>query len=341
MKLGFDIGSKTVKSVVIDNNKIIDSYYITHEGDIKGVFISLFNNIIDKYNGKIESYGICGNVELNNIKIIDNIVANVVANKFLNTKCQNILSVGFETFNLVVLDENYNYVEHSSNPLCASGTGSFLDQQAERIGFTTEKLAEVAYNHKGKAPKIATRCSVFAKSDIIHSQAEGYSKEAIASGLCEGLANSIIANLLKGRDLKGDIIFIGGLAKNKKIVTEVEKILNKKVKTIDESIYFGAIGSAILGEDKNFDITNIVNTFSKNRQKREKMVIKTNNYPNFGEDKTYFENGVEVTEYSALNKNEYNIYLGIDIGSTSTKAILITDKNEIILGLYTKTAGEP
>lgn len=341
MKVGFDIGSKTIKSVVIDNGKIIDSNYILHDGDIKQSFINTFNLILSKYSKSIESFGICGNVSLNGIKVIDNIVANVVANKFLNTKCRNILSVGFETFSLMILDEELNYIEHSSNPLCASGTGSFLDQQAERIGLSTEELAEVAYSFNGKTPKIATRCAVFAKSDIIHSQAEGYSKEAIATGLCEGLASSIIANLLKGRELKGDVLFIGGLSKNRKIVLEVQKLLNRKVVTSNDSLFFGAIGAALLGNETDLNIENLSETFSIHRQKRDKMIIKQNNYPDFKEDKTYYEDNIEVTEYAPLDKDLYDIYLGIDIGSTSTKAIIITNDNEILLGLYTKTAGEP
>jgi predicted CoA-substrate-specific enzyme activase len=342
MKIGFDFGSKNISAVLIENNKILKSFYKTHNGDVSGTFSKIVDSVLKEYKkADIESFGICGSVELSNLKIIDSILAEVEAIKFLKIDAENILSVGCETFSLVILDKNYNYIEHSTNPLCASGTGSFIDQQAERIGFTTEKLADVSYNFKGNTPSIATRCAVFAKSDIIHSQAEGYSKEAIAAGLCEGMARSILSNLLKGREIKGNVLFIGGVAENKKIVSEVSKILQKEVKTINEGTFFNAIGAALLGREKGLDVEKILSGMKKNREKRKSLEMKLTNYPDFSKDKFYVEENIEITEYENLNKNEYSIYIGIDIGSTSTKSIVIDREGKILLGCYTKTAGVP
>lgn len=341
MRLGLDIGSKTIKLVLIDNDKIVKTFYKNHNGDIKSELVKIYNEITSQY-GKdtIKSYGVCGSIELNDLNTIDNILASVEANRFLKSGCQNILSIGCETYSLIILDKNYNYVEHTINSLCAAGTGSFIDQQAERIGLSTEELARVAYNYKGKTPSIATRCAVFAKSDIIHSQAEGYSKEAIASGLCEGMARSLVANLIKGRDLEGNVLCIGGVSQNKKIVDEVSKLINKNIIVIPESLFFNAIGAAIIGKEKNFNIDSMINSMTKNREIRETLKIELKNYPDFKEDKFYIEDNIEITEYDSFTTNE-NVYIGIDIGSTSTKSIVINDKDKILLGLYTKTAGEP
>ncbi|OHD18254.1 MAG: hypothetical protein A2Z98_09130 [Spirochaetes bacterium GWB1_27_13] len=339
MRLGFDFGSKNIGAVVIDGNKIVKTYYISHNGDIAKNFRQISQEIYSNY--PIETFGITGSIDFANLKTIDSILANVEANKFLNTNCRNIFYVGCETFSLIILDESYNYIEHAINPLCASGTGSFLDQQAERIGLTTEKLAEIAYNFNGKTPSIATRCAVFAKSDIIHSQADGYSKEAIATGLCEGMALSIVSNLVKGRELIGDASFIGGVSKNKKIVKEVSKILDKDIKIIENGEIFSAIGACVLGKETNFDIENILSNMQKNRERRDKLEIKLTNYPDFTNDKFYIEDGVEITEYKIFDKKEYSIYIGVDVGSTSTKAIVTDGNTDILLGLYTKTAGEP
>lgn len=341
MKLGIDIGSKNISIVLLNNQGVIFNKTFPHNGNIFKTLIEEIENLLQNYNIKdIESYGICGSVDLAGIKTIDTILASVESNKFLKTGSRYILSIGCESYSLVVLDENFNYVEHSVNPLCASGTGSFIDQQAERIGLTSEELGEISDKFQGKTPIIATRCAVFAKSDIIHSQAEGFSKEAIAAGLCEGMARGVLSNLLKGRDLNGDVLFTGGVSKNKKIVSEISKILGIKVKIIKESVNFNAIGAALLGNEKDLDLKKVISNISKNREKRDELQLELTNYPDFNEDKTIVEDNIEITKYSELT-NKTGVYIGIDIGSTSTKSIITDENNEILYGFYTKTAGDP
>lgn len=341
MKLGIDIGSKNISMAFLDNQSVIFNKTFPHNGNIFKSLLEEIEILLQKFNIKdIESYGICGSVDLAGIKTIDTILASVESNKFLKTGCKNILSIGCESYSLVVLDENFNYVEHSVNPLCASGTGSFIDQQAERIGLTSEELGEISDKFQGKTPTIATRCAVFAKSDIIHSQAEGFSKEAIAAGLCEGMARGVLANLLKGRYLDGGVLFTGGVSKNKKIVSEISKILGSRVKIIDESAYFNAIGAALLGSEKDLDLKKVISNISKKREKRDELRLELTSYPDFSEDKTIIEDNIEITKYSEL-KDKSSIYIGIDIGSTSTKSIITDENNEILYGFYTKTAGDP
>ena len=125
--------------------------------------------------GRPERFGVTGSVELDHFPTIDTAIAAVEANRFLKTGARHILGIVARPLSHL-LDERGNYTEHSVNPLCASGTGSFLDQQAERIAVTTEELARRAEAFSGKTPSIATRCAVFAKSDITHAQAEGFTK---------------------------------------------------------------------------------------------------------------------------------------------------------------------
>ena len=342
MKVGFDFGSKNISAVLIENNELIQSYYAPHNGNLVKGLREITQAIKTSYGeNPLKSCGICGSVDISHLKPIDSVLAAVEANKFLNTGCQNILSVGCESFSLIILDEDYNYIEHSTNPMCASGTGSFIDQQAERMGMSTEELAEIAAVFQGKTPSIATRCAVFAKSDIIHAQANGFSKEAIACGLCEGMSLSILANLLKGRSLQGDVLFTGGVSQNTKILQEISRLLDKQIKIINHSPVFNAIGAALLGTSQLEDIERSLTTISKEREKREKLIIDLPNYPDFPEDNTYTVDDVEITEYLLLDKQHYDVYIGLDIGSTSTKAIITDQDSQILAGFYTKTAGAP
>jgi len=341
MKLGIDIGSKNISIVLLEDSGVVFHKTFSHNGNIFKNLIEEIEILLQKFSLKdIESYGICGSVDLKGIKTIDTILASVESNRYLSTGCRNILTIGCESYSLIILDENFNYIEHTINPLCASGTGSFIDQQAERIGLTSEELGELSYKFQGKTPVIATRCAVFAKSDIIHSQAEGFTKEAIAAGLCEGMARGVLANLLKGRTLKGGVLFAGGVSKNKKIVSELSKILGSPVKIIPESAYFNAIGAALLGKEKDLNLKNVISNISTKREIRDELKLESTDYPNFYEDEFYIEDNIEITKYSEV-KEVADVYIGIDIGSTSTKSIITDENNEILYGLYTKTAGDP
>ncbi len=342
MKAGFDFGTKNISAVLIDNDKVIKYFYQTHQGNIRQTFINIIKEIYDLY-GKdaISMVGICGNYDIKMMKTIDCILAGVEANKFLNTGCRNILNIGCESYSLTILDDKYNYIEHSVNPLCASGTGSFIDHQAERMNLTPESLSELAYNFDGNPPSIATRCAVFAKSDIIHSQAKGYSIDAICAGLCEGMALSVLSNLLKGRTLYGNIILTGGVSKNKKIVSELSKLLNSKINVIEYSPIFNAIGAALMANNKNFNIEMIAESIAEKKAVREKLILKKENYPDFNEDVIFVDDGVEITNYKNPDESDCNIYIGLDIGSTSTKAVLLDRNGNVLAGFYTKTAGLP
>ena len=321
MKAGFDFGSKNVSAAIIDEASPgkINTYVIAHNGNLSEAYQNIRNMIdMDFRNASIESYGITGNIDIEGFECIDRLLAEIEAAAFLKTEAANIISAGNETFFLIILDADGNYVEHTVNPLCASGTGSFLEQQAGRLGTTVEELTRIAASFEGKSPVIATRCSVFAKSDIIHAQAEGYSKEAIAAGLCQGIADSIISNLIKGRRLTGNTIFTGGLSNSDKIVGEISKKLGIIPVIPEHNMYFGAIGAALLGNSDNPEKSFLSTSIKNKRNKRDKITIDPSLSAMYESgDRFYIDNGVEVTEYCMPKEKEICVYLGIDIGSTS------------------------
>ncbi len=340
MQAGFDFGSKNLHAAVLDGDRLVETYTVTHHGNRQKAFSALLKEIEAKY-GRPERFGVTGSVELDHFPTIDTAIAAVEANRFLKTGARHILGIGCETFYLIFLDERGNYTEHSVNPLCASGTGSFLDQQAERIAVTTEELARRAEAFSGKTPSIATRCAVFAKSDITHAQAEGFTKDAIAAGLCEGMATGVLANLLKGRELSGEVLLVGGVSQNAKMVLEIEKRIDARAKPHREAVAFHAIGAAVLADQTDLKMDAVLGSMAQNRQRREPLVMRLTDYPDFSADPTWIDEGVEITEYATLDRPCHNVFIGIDIGSTSTKALVLDEGGTILAGFYTRTAGEP
>ena len=348
--VGFDFGSKNLHAAVLRDRQLLETYSLAHAGETGKTFQTLVEQIQAKF-GAIERYGICGSISLGSIRTVDTILAAVEANRFVafgenatpKDLTRNILQIGCETFYLALLDEKGDYIEHTANPMCASGTGSFLDQQAQRIGMETETLAQAAMEFDGPTPSIATRCAVFAKSDIIHAQADGFSKDAIAAGLCEGLAAGVLASVLKGRRLDGGVRIVGGVAENKKIVSEIQKRLGSNIRVVKDEhpTAFHAIGAAILGENENLDVEQFVNSIRCERKQREPLDMKLDNYPDFSQDETTIQHGIEITVYEKLQPREYRVFIGIDIGSTSTKVLVLDENQTVLLGLYTRTAGEP
>ncbi|HOY08535.1 MAG TPA: acyl-CoA dehydratase activase [Candidatus Omnitrophota bacterium] len=340
MKLGFDLGSRNIHYVALDNDTVVARETTEHQGDVLGRVQDLIQGARQRF-GAIESFGITGNTSAAALCLIDPVLACTRANRFLKTGCRHILAIGCETFALIFLDAEGNYLEHSFSSDCASGTGSFLDQQAKRLGYSTEEFADKAFHFQGKTPAIATRCSVFAKSDIIHSQAEGFSKDAIAAGICEGVVRSILSYTLGGRKPDGPLLLIGGVSRNRKIVSEIEKKLGVPVIVPENPLTFNALGAALLGNGSDQPLLDGLSDIRVHRPSREKLEIKLTRYPDFSQDKTYTNDGVEVILYRALPGETLNAFLGIDVGSTSTKCILLDENKTVLYGLYTTTAGDP
>lgn len=349
MKAGFDFGSKNMGVAILDNDRVIFSDSLPHNGDIAGSFQKILDRIQKVVGLKsILTYGLTGNIKIDGKRVYDPVIASVEANRYLNTYCRNIFSIGCESFYLVRLDKNFNYVNHIVNSDCASGTGGFIDQQAERLGFSTQTLAEKADEYTDKPPAIATRCAVFAKSDIIHAQAKGFSKEAICAGLCEGVARNVLSNTVQGKELPGQVLFTGGMGLNKKIVRQLSKGLKKKVQVPKQALVFNAIGAAILGEEPFDGIHDILKGIRRVTPPRQPLGIHLENYPDFDQDEHQIEDGIEITRYARLDTNatngqdvEFKVYIGIDVGSTSTKAIVMTREKKILIGLYGRTKGDP
>ncbi|MDR1744568.1 MAG: hypothetical protein LBS30_02315, partial [Planctomycetota bacterium] len=214
--LGMDIGSLFVGAVLIDEkNQVQQSDYQRHRGDPVATVKKMLENFpLDQIRAVVRT-GSGGNVvEMPGGDFIDPVVAGVEGVKSLVPDARNIIQIGGGSFSLTRLAEDGSYQRSSINSACASGTGAFLDQQSLRLQVPPTELADRAMRYDKRPPAVATRCAVFAKSDMIHLQQEGFSVDAIAAGLCVGLGNSTVDGLLSGRALVGKTALIGGFAIN-------------------------------------------------------------------------------------------------------------------------------
>lgn len=343
VKIGIDIGSVTLGVAVLKDKKLISKSYRFHHGDIKKTLTEILNSL-DVSRAPVAFTGRGAKIFSRTLRIND-VVASVEGVKWAAQRIPKyILLAGGENILLIKLNEDGSYSGHDINTDCASGTGVFLDQQAVRLGIGIEELAEKAGRFEGVPPSIATRCAVFAKTDLIHSQQRGHSPAAITAGLCDGVSQCLADTLIKDRTFTGDMCMAGGVALNSRVVAGLERILGRKIEVIPDAEVIPAIGAALQAEEI-VSLRSLCETghFDLGRKipLNPPLRLERSPYPNFDEERTWREGDVEVTLYEDLAPGEtYPVYLGLDVGSTSTKLVL-TQGGRVLLGLYTYTKSAP
>lgn len=360
--LGIDVGSISISLVEVSpEHQVLKSGYIFHEGHVREKLESLLEGFTP---GEISGIAITSSSPdiFSAGRRYDSKVSVISAAKHFYPRPGGVLIIGGEKFGLALFDEAGNYRNYRSNTSCAAGTGSFLDQQARRLNLPDiETFSSIAVTNTGGTPKIASRCSVFAKTDLIHAQQEGYSLSEICDGLCEGLARNVADTLFGDDKIPGDVVMAGGVSLNRAVVKHLSSITGAGVVVHEYSHLFGAIGASILlleefnsGYAVSAPVKNISGLFRNEKRERryhyEPLELKLSDYPDFKTMKSYLYKpalntlaaDVEVDIYGDLTvSDQFKVYLGIDIGSTSTKAVITDTAGEPLAGLYTRTSGRP
>lgn len=357
--LGIDIGSVSLSIVEIDvNQNILQNVYTFHHGQIHATLNALLKSLNIDRIGAIATTSSTP-LAVNADKRYDNRVALIEACRYYNEDIGSILIIGGERFGLIQFDENGNYLSYKTNTSCAAGTGSFMDQQAKRLHLTnTRELSKIALTNTGPIPQIASRCAVFAKTDLIHAQQEGYSLSQICDGLCQGLVKNIIDTLFTDDIPNGPMLVVGGVSKSDAVIKHLRHMLQADI--IVEPEPLGAIGAAFslqkeagpLTKHRFASVAELLSHPKKEcRYFYPPLTLHYSTYPDFNQSQAYtFETDeygldtlppVEVDIYAPFIKPSCTFYLGFDIGSTSTKAVLITPDQNVIAGFYTRTSGRP
>ncbi len=343
VKVGIDIGAVAVAVAVLRGNRLVFKSYRFHHGDVASTLAEILNGLnltpgVVGFTGRgAKLFG--GNRKVNEV------VATVEGAKWAARKIpRSILLVGGENILLIQLNDDGSYQHHKVNTDCASGTGVFLDQQAGRLGLDTKELSALAARFGEIPPSIATRCAVFAKTDLIHSQQAGHSVAGIAAGLCDGVARSLADTLVKDYDSLGDICIVGGVALNKRVVSALEGIFGRAVDVLPHAEVIPAIGAALEAEE-SASLPAIRPRAPVGGRERAilnpPLLLASSSIPDFSEIPMWREDDVEFTLYEELARGRsYESYLGLDIGSTSTK-LVVTSQGGVLLGIYTYTNSDP
>ena len=349
MRVGFDLGSLYIKAVIFDrNNNILQGWFIEHKGRVRESLESILKEG-EKYLEKADFLGVTGSFAKTIFpkKIpIDGINALITGTLRYIPDAKNIINIGGGSLSLIELNGNGEFINLTSNSLCAAGTGSFLDQQAFRMGMAQQQ--EDADTVVKKPPEIATRCAVFAKTDIIHRQQEGFTKPEIWCGLCKGLSSTILSTLLKGRLLDGTVVLTGGVALNPQIQNWLKKEFSDGFKIPQNPQFIQAVGAAILGEHKIEDLLGVIRseqvqkTAVRSSGLRKPLDLRISKVPSFDVQAVWVDdNNTECRLKEWDFSGNVKAFLGIDIGSTSTKAVIIDNNADILADFYRKTEGDP
>jgi predicted CoA-substrate-specific enzyme activase len=253
--LGVDVGSVSTDLIVLDERlNVKDKIYLRTRGRPIQVIQEGFKLLREKYmDEEIHACGTTGSGRSIAATLIgadavkNEITAHSTAALEMDRDVQTIIEIGGQDSKIIVLRDGI-VVDFAMNTVCAAGTGSFLDRQAERLDIPIEEFGDYAL--KATTPvRIAGRCAVFAESDMIHKQQLGYYEADIIGGLCEALVRNYLNNIGKGKEILPKVFFQGGVAANKGIKKAFEDALGFEIIVPDYYDMMGAIGAAIIARN--------------------------------------------------------------------------------------------
>ncbi|MGF7185961.1 putative CoA-substrate-specific enzyme activase [Desulfitispora alkaliphila] len=251
--LGIDVGSVSTNVVIIDDEyQVLESLYIRTNGQpikavqdgLRQIGSKLPSDIVIKGVGTTGSARNLTGVIVGADIVKNEITAHAVAVTKLVPNAQTIIEIGGQDSKIILMRDGI-VTDFAMNTVCAAGTGSFLDQQSNRLNIPIEEFGKIAIRSKSPV-RIAGRCGVFAESDMIHKQQMGHNTEDIVAGLCEALVRNYLNNVGKGKDILEPIVFQGGVAANIGIKHAFEEALGKKVTIPKHHNVMGAVGAACL-----------------------------------------------------------------------------------------------
>nr|WP_315019509.1 acyl-CoA dehydratase activase-related protein [uncultured Aminipila sp.] len=350
MKLGIDVGSTTVKVVLLDeDNNILFKKYERHMSNIFEKVSNLIEELHHKYGDTEVHMTITGSgglalSQLLNIPFEQEVVACSKAVETMIPDTDVAIELGGEDAKITFYGAT---IEQRMNGTCAGGTGSFIDQMAVLLNTDAGGLNEAAKDHTLIYP-IAARCGVFAKTDIQPLINEGASVADLSASIFQAVVNQTISGLACGRTIKGNVAFLGGpLSFLSELRTRFIETLQLKPENVvfpEDSQYFVAIGAALIA--KKYEVKSIDEIFHALIKVDASALSETKlTNPLFKDSNDYNEfiqrHDRDRIKRKDIKKAKGNIFLGIDAGSTTTKAALIDSENNLLYSFYRNNEGRP
>ena len=344
MKIGLDVGSTTIKCVVLDDEgNIVYQSYERHFSQIIQKMAELLKKIkAEVVGGKEAQVSVSGSAGMGiaqscDLPFIQEVYATRIAMGRLIPDADVIIELGGEDAKILFLSGG---MEVRMNGSCAGGTGAFIDQMATLLNISLDEMNALASEHE-KTYTIASRCGVFAKSDIQPLLNQGARKSDISASIFMAVANQTIAGLAQGRAIKGKVIYLGGpLTFLSELRKSFDKALNVEGVCPENSLYYVALGAAF-----NSEISVDIDTALKNVENYSGKGSFLSIPPLFDSQEEYEAFVSRHKECRAPRGNietyEGKAYLGIDAGSTTVKAVVLGKDGELLDSIYRSNSGNP
>ncbi len=346
MRIGLDVGSTTLKCVVLDDqdNIIFDSYE-RHYSEINEKTAALLTRIMDEFvRDETVHLAISGSAGMGlanrcDIPFVQEVYATRVSVSKIIPNADVVIELGGEDAKILFLSDS---LEVRMNGSCAGGTGAFIDQMATLLDVSIDQMNDLAAKHE-KIYTVASRCGVFAKSDVQPLLNQGARKEDVAASIFYAVVNQTIGGLAQGRDLEGNIVYLGGPLT---FMTELRKAFDNVLDTEgihpENSLYFVALGAALMA-DQSPEV-NLKETITAITAEVQGEGF-AHALPLFEDEQEYADFTARHEKNAVLTVDPTNYkgpaYLGIDSGSTTIKMILINEDEEILYSEYLSNRGNP
>jgi predicted CoA-substrate-specific enzyme activase len=352
LRLGLDIGSTTVKVVVFDavQQQILGSWYSRHYADVSQTLHKLISEALQYCGQQPFTVAITGSAGIGlsqklNIPFVQEVIAGVEAVTTFIPQTNVVIELGGEDAKITFFDGS---IDQRMNETCAGGTGAFIDQIAVTLKTDATGVNNLAAHSQTIYP-IAARCGVFTKSDVTMLLNEGARKEDIAASVLQAVVDQTIGGLACGRKIQGNIAFLGGplffLPELRKRFAKTLHLTPEQIIHPENAHYFVALGAALLSV-KNKTMTPNQLQEQIHAVTQQNYHNETNRLPPLFLSQNDFDQFTLRHEQLKANRakpsNTYgDLFLGIDAGSTTTKAVLIDDQNKILKTWYGVNQGEP
>lgn len=348
--MGIDVGSTTAKLVILnDQLEVIYSQYQRHYSDIKESVVSLMTQAYEKFKDHEITLSITGSggiavAERLEVEFVQEVIAGTKAIQTFFPETDVVIELGGEDAKITFFEDG---IEQRMNGICAGGTGSFIDQMAVLLRTDAAGLNELAKGHTTIYP-IAARCGVFAKTDIQPLLNEGAAKEDVAASIFQSVVVQTVSGLACGRPIRGNVAFLGGplyfLSELRQRFIETLDLTENQVIFPENPQLYMAIGaalSALEAESISFAIL-----MERLEQAQGISMEETNRLePLFKDQQELDEFRARHNQHAVARKNladyEGNCFLGLDVGSTTTKAALIDEEGAILYSYYDSNEGNP
>ena len=257
----------------------------------------------------------------------------------LDIEARSVFEIGGETSKYLLLEREpasneYSIIDYATNGDCAAGTGSFIDQQARRLRFEIESVGDIC-SRAARSAQIAGRCSVFAKSDMIHAQQKGYSPAEVLRGLCDAVARNFRMAVVRSHRIELPVVFIGGVTANSAVVNSMKQVfeLGDGLVVPNHAVHIPAAGAAVtamraigqIRDGQSSDPTEPEKFPTLDPLSLEKVILLRDCVKPFEHD----------------GQGRIDAYMGIDIGSVSTNVVVLDENGQVVDEIYTRTQGRP